>query len=469
MQFPFNLPTGHRGSQLVNTPRLLLVDDEELYARGLSRELSALGWQIQTADSAESALRALRQGEFDALLLDLQILQIPGPSGLDVLAELDRLLVRPVAVLLSGNLNVATTVRAIQQGANDVLEKRVSARDLDTRLRALLNARTSDVIAFAGNSELRKILGETAGMRAAREQMQTAARYPELYLTILGESGTGKEQVAEAIHALGATAGRYIPVNLAAVPDHLIEVELFGREGSAGGEPRAGLFEQAGAGTLFFRELGELPPHLHPKLLQALESRAFRRVGGDADLPLQARIIAATRRRSFNPEYSELCERLGAFTISLPPLRERPSDIELIAGQVLFSAAARTSRPLLGLSAGALEVLLGHYWPGNVRELEIVLNEAATHASGSTLSAAEVSASIREHGMPLELDTVGENVSGTFPTSSSGPASEPLRTLERRMITDAWKTSGRNLSAAARSLGLPRTTLRDRLKKYGLR
>ena len=452
----------------MNTPRLLLVDDEELYVRGLSRELSALGWQVQTATTAEGALRALRQSEFDALVLDLQM---PGPNGVDVLAELDRVLVRPVSVLLSGYLNVATTVRAIQQGASDVLEKPVSARDLDTRLRALLETRKNGPTASVihGQQELRKILGESAGMRAAREQMQTAARYPELCLTILGESGTGKEQVAEAIHALGATSGRYLPVNLAAVPDHLIEVELFGSESRSGGERRPGLFELAGAGTLFFNELGELPPQLHPKLLQALESRTFRRVGGDTDLPLQARIIAATRRRSFNPEYSELCERLGGFTIFLPALRERVSDIELVAGHVLLDSAARTGKPPLGLSDGALEVLLGHSWPGNVREVEVVINEAAAQAVGSMLSAEDVRGAIREHGMPSEFDTASENVSGTFPTSSSGPVSEPLRTLERRMITDAWKTSGRNLSAAARSLGLPRTTLRDRLKKYGLR
>jgi DNA-binding NtrC family response regulator len=450
----------------VNTPRLLLVDDEELYVRGLSRELTRLGWQIQTADNTESALRALRQSEFDAVVLDLQM---PGPSGVHLLSELDRVLARPIAVLLSGYLNVATTVRAIQEGANDVLEKPVSARDLDTRLRALLEARSSKPQGEAiARGELRKILGESAGMRAAREQMQTAARYPELCLTILGESGTGKEQVAEAIHALAAPTGRYLPVNLAAVPDHLIEPELFGSEAGDGRQPRAGLFELAGAGTLFFSELGEVPPHLHHKILQALEARAFRRVGGEADLPLQARVIAATRRRLWGPEYSELYERLGAFTILLPALRDRVPDIELIAGHVLAGVAGRSAKPALGLSQGALEVLLGHQWPGNVRELEIVLSEAASQALGPMLSADEVRAAIREHGMPSEFDAAADNVSGTFPTSS-GPVSEPLRTLERRMITDAWKTSGRNLSAAARSLGLPRTTLRDRLKKYGLR
>ncbi|HET7540534.1 MAG TPA: sigma-54 dependent transcriptional regulator [Polyangiaceae bacterium] len=448
-------------------PRLLLVDDEEIFVRGLSRELSKLGWQVQTASDAESALRSLRQSEFDALLLDQEL---PGSRGIEVLTELGRVLARPVAVLLSGQLSVATTVRAIHAGASDVLEKPVSAAELDARLRRLLEARDVDasgVNAAGANSELRKVLGETAGMRAAREQMQIAARYPELCLTIVGESGTGKEQVAEAIHSLAASRGRYLPVSLAALPDHMMEVELFGNEANEGRERRAGLFELAGTGTLFFSELSEFPPHLHAKVIQVVETRSFRRLGGDTDIPLQARVIVATRRRTATPEYAELYERLGAFTILLPALRDRVPDIELIAGHVLADVAARSGKPALALSEAALEVLLRHQWPGNVRELEIVLSEAASEASAPTLSAEEIRSAIREHGMPSEIDVSGEIASGTFPTS--GPVSEPLRSLERRMITDAWRTSGRNLSAAARSLGLPRTTLRDRLKKYGLR
>ena len=446
------------------TPRLLLVDDEELFVRGLSRELTRLGWSVQTAGDNESALRALRQGEFEALVLDLQL---TGPNG--VLAELEHLSLRPIAVLLSGHLDVASTVRAIQEGASDVLEKPISAQELSKRLRTLLDERAANPALAPGvaNGELRKILGETAGMRAAREQIRTAARYPELSLTIVGESGTGKEQVAEAIHALGVVTGRYLPVNLLAVPDHLMEVELFGSEGEDGCERRAGLFEVVGAGTLFLNELLALPPQLHPKLLQTLETRTFRRLGGDVDLPLLARIIVASRRRSPSPEFAELNERLSAFTIVLPALRDRGPDIELIAGHVLAAVAQRTGKAPLVLSEGALEVLLGHQWPGNVRELEIVVSESAALARGPTLSAEAVSAAIRECGMLADTDA-GENASGTFPTFS-GPVSEPLRTLERRMITDAWKISGRNLSAAARSLGLPRTTLRDRLKKYGLR
>jgi two-component system response regulator AtoC len=453
----------------VTSPHVLLVDDEEGILSGLSRELVRLGWQVQTASDAESAVRALQHGAFDALVLDLQL---PGLNGVHVLAELDRLLTRPVAVLLSGYLNVATTVRAIREGANDVLEKPVSGQELDARLRALLDdqaAAPDHNLPFGiANGELRKILGESTGMRAVREQMQTAARYPELCLTIVGESGTGKELVAEAIHSLAASDGRYLPISLAAIPEHLIEIELFGSESEDGDSRRAGLFELAGAGTLFFNEIADLPQALHPKLMQVLETRTFRRLGGEVELPLNARLVAATRRRPSSHEpHAELYDRLSRFTILLPALRHRTSDIEIIAGHVLAEFAANAKTAPLRLSEQAIDVLVGHHWPGNVRELEIVLAEAAELATGPSLSGDQIRAALHEHGMPSEFEVASETVSGTFPTAP--PASEPLRALERRMITDAWQSSGRNLSAAARSLGLPRTTLRDRLKKYGLR
>ena len=450
----------------MTTPRLLLVDDEELFVRGLSRELSGLGWQVATAETAEDALRALRQSEFDAVVLDLQTAD---SSGAQVLTELDRVLSRPVAILLSGHMNIASTVRAMQNGASDVLEKPVSARDLDKRIRALLAARASSrVVGFALPVELRKILGESSGMRAARDQMQTAARYPDLCVTIVGESGTGKQKVAEAIHSTGSVpASAFLPVNLAATPEQLLEIELFGTEVKGPRDRLRGLFERAGSGTVFFNELSDFPQPLISKLLQALESRSFRRVGGTVDLPLQARIMAGTRRRPPSPEYAELYERLGALTIHLPALRERITDLELIAGHILAELAERTRRPPLTISEAAMEVLVRHSWRGNVRELEIVLSEAAALASTGTLGGDEASAAIAEHGMTLAQDSLGDNASGTY--LASGPVSEPLRMLERRMITDAWQTSGRNLSAAARTLGLPRTTLRDRLKKYGLR
>ncbi len=454
----------------MNSPHVLLVDDEEAVLHSLGRELARLGWQVETAADSESATRALQLREFDALVLDLQL---PGPDGVHLLGELDRLSSRPVAILLSGYLNVATTVRAIRGGANDVLEKPVSGQELDTRLRELLADRAaagpaSRVTSGIANSELRKILGETSGMRAVREQMQTAARYPELFLTIVGESGTGKELVAEAIHALAGTSGRYLPVSLAAIPEHLIEVELFGSESEDGQSRRPGLFELAGAGTLFFNEIGDLPASLHPKLLRVVDTRTFRRVGGQIDLPLHARLIAATRRRpSSYDAQAELYDRLSAFTIALPALRDRTPDIALIAGHVLAEFASNANAPALTLTPQAVSALSAHHWPGNVRELEIVLSEAAEVAAGPTLTGEQIQAAIRTHGMPAEREFVIETASGTFPTAP--PTSEPLRILERRMITDAWQSSGQNLSAAARSLGLPRTTLRDRLKKYGLR
>jgi DNA-binding NtrC family response regulator len=452
------------------TLRVLLVDDEEQYTRGLSRELGQLGWQVQTAGDGEAALRALNESDFDALVIDFQM---PGQDGVRVLGELARRETRPVTILLSGYLNVQTTVRAIHEGASDVLEKPIAGAALDARLRSLLEGRAATAVSPAtgsspANAELAKILGDTPSIRAVRDQMQTVARYPELSVTIVGETGTGKGLVAEAIHSLGSSTGRYIPLNVGAIPEHLLEVELFGTDAGDDGSRRAGQFELAGEGTLFISELTEFPHALHAKLLRMLETRKFRRLEGRVDLPFRARIIAATRRRvSSHDLKAELYYRLSAFTILLPALRDRVSDIAGIAQHVLSEIAQRDGKPALGIDDSALGLLRAHHWPGNVRELEIVLSEAAAVATGPSLSAEGVRAALREHGLPSEFEAAAEATSGTFPTSV--PVSEPLRSLERRMITDAWETSGKNLSAAARSLGLPRTTLRDRLKKYGLR
>jgi DNA-binding NtrC family response regulator len=451
------------------TLRVLLVDDEEQYLRGLSRELGQLGWQVQTATDGEAALRALGQGEFDALVIDFQM---PGQDGVRVLGEISQRETRPVIVLLSGYLNVQTTVRAIHQGASDVLEKPIAGGALDARLRSLLEGRAAAASPASASgpasAELAKILGDTPSIRAVRDQVQTVARYPELSVTIVGETGTGKGLVAEAIHSLGSPAGRYIPLNVGAVPEHLLEVELFGSDAGDERNRRAGLFELAGAGTIFISELTELPNALHAKVLRVLEMRTFRRIDGQVDLPFRARVIAATRRRiSSHDLKAELYYRLSAFTISLPSLRDRTSDIQGIAQHILAEAAQRDGRAPLTLQEGAISALSAHHWPGNIRELEIVLSEAAAVATGPSLSASDIRAALQEHGLPSEFEAASEATSGTFPTSV--PVSEPLRSLERRMITDAWETSGKNLSAAARSLGLPRTTLRDRLKKYGLR
>src|SRR5207237_888676 len=178
--------------------------------------------------------------------------------------------------------------------------------------------------------------------------------------------------------------------NVGAVPEQLLEVELFGSDSSEGGRGRAGLFELAGAGTLFISELAELPNALHGKLLRVLESRTFRRVDGQVDLPFRARVIAATRRRvSSHDLKAELYYRLSAFTILLPALRDRIADIEGISQHVLSEMAQREGRPALTLQPSALAVLQAHHWPGNVRELEIVLSEAAADATGPSLSASE--------------------------------------------------------------------------------
>jgi len=443
--------------------RLLVVDDNPTLLASLSHELSELGWQVCTAVDGPSASEALRDAQFDALVIDVRL---PGRDGMHVLEELTATEVRPVVLVLSSNLDVSSTVRAIHSGAGDVLEKPVAARTIDARLRSLISTRAE---ASPSNDMIKSgsLLGESPAMRAVREQLQTVARYPELPTLILGEAGTGKQRIAEQIHALGAATGKFVRANLGALPEHLIERELLGvADGVESEVGRPGLFERAAGGTVFFEELAELPLGLHPKILRVLDTRSFRRLGGQEDIPLQARIVSSTRRRSSGADqYGDLHYRLAAFTVLLPALRDRDVDIEPLARHFLTEVSLHSGRPLLTLDPSALMALYAHHWPGNVREFGIVVSEAAKLCTGTQLRANDVQAAIREHGMPAEFEASSEVTSGTFPTS----VSEPLRSLERRMITDAWETSGKNLSAAARTLGLPRTTLRDRLKKYGLR
>jgi DNA-binding NtrC family response regulator len=449
---------------------ILLVDDDLLHARALARELALSGWDVRIAGSGEEALLAVRAQASAAVVVDLHM---PEMDGVSLIERLRGSLVSSLFFLVSGRLDTAATVRAVRAGAEDVLEKPVDAAALTVRLRAFLQGRPpapSDVP--ARNSANAAILGDAPAIRAVREQIRTVARYRDLPVLITGETGTGKELVAQAVHASSETDGPFVPVNCAAIPEHLFESELFGHDAGAftgARGARAGLFEVAAAGTLFLDEIGELPSGLQPKLLRALETRTFRRVGGNRDVPFRARVISATHRGLNDADTtfrSDLYYRLAGFTIATPSLRERSSDLDGLAQHFLADFSARYGVSI-EFSPRALEALHAYDWPGNVRELRAVVQQAAVLAPADRVGVAELVAALRDrqqkHGVrPVESDPGN---SGTHAPIRS----EPLRALERRTILETWESSGNNLSAAARTLGLPRTTLRDRLRKYGLR
>jgi transcriptional regulator with PAS, ATPase and Fis domain len=309
------------------------------------------------------------------------------------------------------------------------------------------------------------IRGSTPAIHLVREQIRSVAKYAGVPVLVLGETGTGKELVAKAIHELSASENAaFVEINCAAIPEALFESELFGHEAGAytgARGVRVGLLESAGAGTVFLDEVGELPATMQPKLLRVLESRRFRRVGGNRDLEMRARVVSATNRGlggSHGTLRADLKYRLAGFTIVLPPLRERAADIEELADMFLHAFSKRHGIAGLALTNDAYEALRSHAWPGNVRELRTVVEHAAIVRSRPTLDAADVRFAM-------------ERLGSTVPSAPAAPRADAvrLRDIERDVIRRAFDENEQNLSRAARQLGIPRSTLRDKLRRYGVR
>ena len=339
-----------------------------------------------------------------------------------------------------------------------------------TEKRPVLSIAPRDLADAAG-----RILGVSPDVLKARDQLRKVAAYADVSVLILGETGTGKELAASAIHELTHRfeGPPMVGINCAALPEALVESELFGHEAGAftGAQgPRVGLLEAARGGTVFLDEIGEMPPTLQTKLLRVLEERRFRRVGSNRDLPLEARVVSATNRSVRDLKRSglrpDLFYRLAGFTVELPPLRERKDDLPLLASHFLDRFAHRYQRGPMRIATAVSEELRSHRWPGNVRELRGVIEHAAILSQGDVVGSAEIRTALQ----------VRSNVGSTAPPDPIRPAlvpaetseETPLRDVERAMIIRAYEQHGHNVSEAARSLGVARSTLRDKLRRYGL-
>ncbi len=326
-----------------------------------------------------------------------------------------------------------------------------------------------------------RIVGEASEIRLIRQQIRDVARFRDVSVLVLGETGSGKELVAEAVHELSCGPDKpFVAVNCAAIPKDLFESELFGHEAGAytgARGVRIGLLESAAGGTLFLDEIGQMPVLLQSKLLRALESRCFRRVGSNRDLPLAGRVVSATQRVVLDNHGGglrpDLYYRVAGFTLTLPPLRDRPADIDLLARA--FLERFRTRHTLVsasGFTERALQALHAHGWPGNVRELKLVVEHAAIISRGELVSAGDIGAVLR--GKPAKALTTSppeapqRPVSGLRPIPRAPSESVRLKDVEREMIKSAFEGAAGNVSRAAELLGIPRTTLRARLKRYGL-
>ena len=454
--------------------RILVVDDEKLIRWSVGERLQRGGYEVLSAESGEEALQLIGKQPPDLMLLDVRL---PGIDGLATLQQALGLQPELAVLMMSAHSTVDIAVEAMKHGAIDFLVKPFPFQALDAAVeRALGTARTRRQIEAltaerrGGAEAITALVGRSAAMEQVRTMATRLAGSEATTVLIEGESGSGKEVVARAVHFGSARADRpFLQVNCAALPEHLLESELFGHERGSFTDAHAqkrGLFESAEGGTVMLDEIGDLHPGGQAKLLRLLENKTFRRVGGVTELKADVRVLAATNvnleeRVSEGRFRADLFFRLNVVRIRVPPLREHPEDIPLLAAHFIARFNQEMKRQVHGVNAVALEALQAYHWPGNVRELRNVIERAfILHASAEELRA--------EH-LPPELRGTPPAPRGKEKGAAQAPADGlVLEDVERKLIREAMERANGNQSQAARLLGISRDTLRYRLKKHGM-
>ena len=448
---------------------VLVVDDEHLIRWSLEQELTRQGFQVLLAATGADALRIAKAERPDVILLDVRL---PDADGLEILERIKAEELEAAVIMITAHGAVAAAVRAMKLGAQDYLLKPVEPEELLVTLRKALEGRAlrQEVARFQAEvrhgAELQDLVGTSPAVGQLRGLIQQIARSDATTVLLEGESGTGKDLVARIIHFASARAAApFMAVNCAALPEQLLESELFGHERGAITDAKAlkkGLFEQADGGTVYLDEIGDMKPDLQAKLLRLIEEKSFRRVGSVRDFRVDVRVIAATNRdlgkaREAGQFRTDLYYRLKVFPLFLPPLRERREDIPLLAAHFLRRFNREMRRGVQSLHPTA-EAALGRYaWPGNVRELRNVLERAMILATGET---------IRLEDLPPEL-TAGPTAPPTaLPALPSHGVN--LEEVERQLVRQALESTEGNQVRAARLLGISRDALRTRMKKFGL-
>ncbi|MCA9589484.1 MAG: sigma-54-dependent Fis family transcriptional regulator [Myxococcales bacterium] len=448
--------------------RVLVVDDERTMCDYLEAELSSVGIEVMSRTNADEAFALLSAQEVDVVVTDLHM---RGMNGLDLCARVvDNRPDIPVIVITAfGALD--TAIATIRAGAFDFVAKPFNIEELlvaierASRHRALQGEVKRLRQMVSGAQGFEDMLGSSAAMKAVQDLISRVADSDSTVL-ISGESGTGKELVAKALHRRGKRRdGPFVAINCAAMPEALLESELFGHAKGAFTDARAakrGLFVEASGGTLFLDELGELPLSMQPKLLRALEERTVRPVGGSTEVPFDVHLVTATNRDlettvAEGRFRDDLFYRINVVRVELPPLRARGHDILLLAQHFVERFATKNGRRVVGLSSAVAKKLLAYAWPGNIRELQNCIEQAVALARYDEIAVDDLPERIRDY-RPANILVVGEDPSELV----------PLEVVERRYILRVLEAAGGNKSVAARILGLDRKTLYRRLESYGV-
>jgi two-component system, NtrC family, response regulator AtoC len=461
-------------------PLLLVIEDEEVLAKNIKRTLERLGHEVAVAGTCREGERLFAELAPDLTLLDLQL---PDATGLELLPRLCGRDAHANVIIMTAYASVEDAVAAIKLGARDYLQKPLRMDDLRHAVtRALEERQLKTELSYyrsreAKDAAVESIVGRCAPIEDLRAKLRRLCALPPSAIppTVLvsGETGTGKGLVARVLHYNGPRAARpFIEINCGAIPEHLVEAELFGHERGAFTDARAariGLIQAADRGTLFLDELGALPLPIQVKVLKVIEEKTVRLVGGRSERPVDVQIIGATnadleamvRDGSFR---EDLYYRLRVATLAVPPLRERGDDVILLAVRLLEELAARYRAPRKRLSEDAERALRRYGWPGNVRELRNTLDRAVVFGEGEIIDAGALA--LPDAGRPWapRLDV---EVATTYALELP-PGGIRFETLERSLLVQALKQAHGSQSGAARLLGMSRDTLRYRLEKFGI-
>ena len=440
--------------------KLLIVDDELTVRESLKKWFIEDGFKVESAEDAYKALEKLEAESYGIVLLDIRM---PGMDGLELQNKIKEIDPDTIAIIMTAYASVDTAITALKQGAFDYIIKPFNPEDLSR----LVHNASKQLELKNENSQLKQkirhltciddIIGESSQIKQVMELAKTVAP-SESTVVIRGESGTGKELIARAIHC--HSSRRYfpiVPVNCGALSENLLESELFGHEKGAftgAHARRKGKFEMADRGTLFLDEIGNISQKMQMELLRVLESKQFHRVGGSQLIDVDIRLICATNKNlekaveegSFR---EDLYYRINVFTIILPPLRERRSDVQLLAHHFVKKYAATMNKPINVISAEAMDLLFNHDWPGNVRELENAIERAMVVGKPP---------SIKAEDLPFQFS---QHVEESLDFSIAG--------AEKRQIVKVLQKANGNISHAAKLLQIDRVTLYNKIKKYGLR
>lgn len=454
--------------------RILVVDDEPELVRSLADYFEPDGIQTVAAHDGLAGKRHLQEEPFDAVVTDLRM---PGLDGLSLLAWIADEGPSVPVIVISAHGEVNDAVQAMKLGAYDYLVKPFDPDELLIRVRKAVSGRqiAAKLQAGLGKQAGRAgLVGESPAIQDVIKLVSRAAPSPATIL-ITGESGTGKEVTARLVHEMSGRDGPFVPVNMGAFPEQLLESELFGYEKGAftGADiRRAGMFESAHGGTLFLDEIAELPLHLQVKLLRVVQEKKVQRLGASRGIPVDVRLVAATNR-DLETEVragrfrEDLYYRLNVIRVFLPPLRERATDIPLLAGLFLSRFSAEMGRRIEGISPEALEILSGYPFPGNVRELENAIERAVILSEDSVLKARDFQSFIGARNSGPE--THGAGRSGILDTADAADrAPRTLAQAEMDAIIAALVRNGYHRERSAHELGITRRTLLNKIKEYDI-